>query len=121
MSGYSDWEEEFNGAINIVVKTDENTLHEAADVLAKTIIDATPVGAPSLWKTPAPASYTPGNLKKNWETIHGNKSVTIQNETEYAYRVETGWSYRQAPQGMMAVSLLKWPEILDSVARKNKK
>lgn len=121
MAGFDEWVTKFNGEIQIVVKADMKTFHEAADELAQTIKFTTPVGDPNLWARPIwPKGYVPGTLKASWETIHDDNKVTIKNETVYAYRIETGWSRIQAPEGMMRVSVEKWPRILETISVKNK-
>lgn len=46
--------------------------------------------------------------------------ATIYNEVPYAQRVENGWSTKQAPQGMMRVSIMEFNSILTMNAYKNK-
>lgn len=122
MSHFTVWENDFDRITKGVIAVDKKIMHEAADILAKVIKDATPVGYPPYWKPPIwPKGYIPGTLKKSWVTIHQESKVIIQNETVYAYRVEHGWSHLQAPLGMMRVSLFKWPQILKEMARKIKR
>lgn len=115
-----DWEKSFSGHVDLVVKADAKTIYEAAEELKKRISDLTPIGDPTLWKYPASSGYTPGTLKEAWEIEHKKLGATIYNLTPYAYRVETGWSYRQAPRGMMRVAIQEFPQILEKFQRRNK-
>lgn len=119
-SGYNSWEKQFDGHVNLIVKTSSKVLYEASELLRDTIELRTPVGKPELWKYPAAPGYTPGTLKASWTITHSKNMAVIQNSVPYAYRVETGWS-TQAPYGMMRVSLKSWPSILNNVAAKHKK
>lgn len=93
------------------------------------IIADTPVGNPDNWRTSsAPDGYVGGRLRTNWQTsssgysrgtiqnvdlnrpfreMHSNvkddfKTVYFSNNLPYAARIEfTGWSWNQAPDGMV--------------------
>lgn len=120
MSGLSDWEDSFNGHVALVVKANGKTIYDSAEKLKERIEALTPIGDPSLWKWPASAGYTPGTLKASWEIEHKKLAATIYNLTPYAYRVETGWSYVQAPNGMMRIAVQEFPQILEKIAGQNK-
>lgn len=115
------WETVFDKQVIATLKTDEKIQHEACDVLFANIVKRTPVGNPNLWNPPYwPRGYVPGTLKDSWVIeIKGNQ-VDIYNTQPYAERVETGWS-KQAPAGMMRISLLEWSKILEKVAGKYRK
>lgn len=118
----------------------------ALSVFSK-IVMRTPVGNPSLWANPAPAGYTGGSLRANWQIgINGpvrselsatdktgsgtiakgatalgrvdiGDSVFISNNLPYAFRVENGWS-QQAPSGMVKVTVAEFQRIVKQNARK---
>ena len=99
------------------------------------IISDTPVGNPKNWRSGGAApGYVGGRLRTNWQTttdgyaagviggIDVNKpmaqvasvvrdnwdTVYFTNNLPYAARVEfTGWSWKQAPQGMVRKNILK--------------
>jgi len=119
MSNFSDWEREFTGEVNLVVKTDAKTLAESVEILKENVEKRTPIGRPELWKYPADKDYVPGTLRNSWELSRfSDLYYSLYNETPYAYRVETGWS-TQAPYGMMRVSLKEWESIINKIAKKN--
>jgi len=65
---------------NLVVATIANDLYNE-------LVNATPVGNPSIWKNPnsAPKGYSGGYLKGGWELKElSNGSWIIDNPTEYA-------------------------------------
>lgn len=97
---------------------------ELVTELFKRIKFRTPVGNPADWEWPAPKNYKPGTLKKSWKlkfngvSIKQNIVATISNPQPYAKRVEYGWSYKQAPQGMVRVTLKEFQPILKKAALK---
>ncbi len=124
----------------LVLNACEKIINATALDLYKKIIDRTPVGDPTLWKSVAPANYIPGTLKKSWNlsfngiqrntlgqfasgeqitTGHGlslklgseTQKLTISNNQPYAERIENGWS-TQAPNGMVKVSVSEFPELI---------
>lgn len=50
-------------------------LHRTALRTAYALVQATPVGDPSLWKSKAPAAYQPGHARRNWHATIGAKST----------------------------------------------
>jgi len=118
---YNTWNTKFTGQCNLIVRTSLKVMYEACDVLYDRIVNRTPVGNPSLWEPPYwPRGYTPGHLKANWQIKQEGDTVTIWNDAPYAYRIETGWSTKQAPEGMMRVSLKEFNAILLQVQSKYK-
>ncbi len=113
----------FNKASEEIIRKIDESVSSASKELAALIIDATPVGNPALWKWKPPAGYTPGQLKAAWqikdEESGYNKVVTIYNETVYAERIEYGSWSTQAPAGMMRVSAISFPSILDTKLKEN--
>ncbi len=50
----------------------EKTINATLLEMYKKIVDRTPVGDPSLWKSSPPANYTPGHLKASWALSFDN-------------------------------------------------
>jgi hypothetical protein len=123
----------------------EKIITRAASQVYKEIVDRTPVGRPELWSSPAPDGYKPGDLRKAWEIdwgmgyIHATatysgklgsvsganfyvlgKDIWVRNQLDYAYAVEYGWSRKQAPQGMMRISIKQYQSFLDKATKNNK-
>jgi hypothetical protein len=123
----------------------EKIITHAASQVYKEIVDRTPVGRPELWSRPAPDGYKPGDLRKAWEInwgmgyIHatatysgklgsvsgaGNyklgSTIWVRNQEDYAYAVEYGWSRKQAPRGMMRISIKLYQSFLDKAIKNNK-
>ncbi len=99
----------------------EDVAEKSTKELFRTIIEETPVGNPSTWKTSPPPGYVPGKAKANWmpsvgapdttvtesressvsrlSQLNGNvagKLVYLSNSVPYMYRLEyEGWSYQQ--------------------------
>lgn len=80
--------------------------------LKDVIQSLTPVGKPSIWKTPAKPGYVPGTLKAAWGIKEEGENFTIFNDTIYAMKVEYGAHSTQAPNGMVRVGMLQFPDIL---------
>jgi len=123
-------------------------IRESAADLFEEIIQQTPVGDPSLWKSKPPADYVPGNLKSNWQctlgtpasgmwsfedkseeaTISAMKSVIegsvpdqaifLTNLLPYAQRIEYGAHSTQAPQGMVRISIAKLDQMFNKAKSK---
>ena len=105
-----------------------------------------PVGDPKYWKRPAPPGYVGGRFRANWQYGPGviNKTVTfnidknggptiqrivgsvpervlgqvhyITNSLPYAVPLEDGHSWRQAPRGIVAVTVLEFDPIVRAAA-----
>lgn len=106
------------------------------------VTDWTPLGDPTLWKSPPPADYRPGNLQSSWfltigapstaktertdiRAINGldqldgpvaGKLVYLANNADHAGAIEGGHS-TQAPVGIMW-SAQEFAPIAYSVARR---
>jgi len=118
MTNFDAWDRKFSGQVDLVINADDETIDKSVHELKDLMVKRTPIGRPELWNTPAPKGYTPGQLRASWELEkHGLGSYTITNEQPYAFRVETGWS-TQAPTGMMRVSALEWPNIVERNRKK---
>jgi hypothetical protein len=99
------------------------------------VIMGTPVGNPSLWKSPAPPGYTGGTARANWQLTNAAPATgevnatdsgtatrsaviselprlqftgkyTLANNVPYIERLEDGWS-TQAPQGMVKLNVAR--------------
>jgi hypothetical protein len=101
------------------------------------LIVRSPVGNPSTWREPR-RGYVGGHFRKNWQTETGvltsielegvgappapnvdqqaaGKVHYISNPVPYARRLEYGWS-KQAPNGMVALTAIEWPNIVADAA-----
>jgi hypothetical protein len=112
--------------------------------LLESIDKKSPVGDPDYWASPAPAGYTGGQFRANWNysigspdlTITANKDpnggdsvrraqetnysigdkIYISNSLPYAYRLEyEGWS-RRAPEGMVRISAIEFKDFVKKAA-----
>ncbi len=98
------------------------------------IIKLTPVGDPDLWKGKAPKGYVGGRARGNWfigteltnktggpiktkggsyVAKHTPKNIIgttlyLYNNLPYIHRLEYGAHSKQAPKGMVRISLLGW-------------
>jgi len=99
----------------------EDVAEQSTKALFGKIIEDTPIGNPSTWKTKPPPGYVPGKAKANWmpsvgapdttvtesressisklSKLDGNVAgnlVYLTNSVPYMYRLEfEGWSYQQ--------------------------
>ncbi len=110
------------------------------------IIDRSPVGDATAWKNPPPAGYVGGRFRGNWQygfnsapsgdfdTIDKSGDVSRQriqvgitsnpvvgihyltNNLPYAQRLEDGYS-KQAPSGMVGLTAIEAPGIVEAAAR----
>ena len=135
-----------------VTKAKENTDTLAREVvlgLSERIVERTPVGNPTLWKSPPPPGYVGGRARANWQYGHGappqgdlpNIDATGQaslsriaaglaaapaegvhylaNNLPYAQALEEGHS-TQAPHGMVALAVVDVEAIVREEAAKLK-
>ena len=109
--------------------------------VAESVIEMSPVGDGSYWKSPPPKGYLGGRFRGNWDygfnaapkqqfdvvdktgamsmgrVLMGLSAAPtagihyIANNLPYAERLENGWS-RQAPVGMVGVTILKFQAIM---------
>ncbi len=120
-TNYNQWVLEFNKQAQATLKTDLKIQQEAARMLYNNIVRRTPIGNPSIWNPPYwPKGYIPGSLKAAWTIEYEGDTVIISNPLPYADAVEHGWSHKQAPAGMMRISLLEWNKLLEIAVRKFK-
>ena len=132
-----------------IKKASEKAVRAAALQLFSTIILRTPVGNPSLWKSPAPSNYRGGALRGNWQatlgspatskldTIDSNGGKTVRaasavvnnytlkqtmyltNNLPYAQVIEDG-SHTTQPSGMVKTSLQDFNQALAKAAKKHR-
>lgn len=111
------------------------------------IIMRSPVGDGAYWQHPPPKGYTGGHFRANWQygesTIppgivadfdkSGNATIQklisavkpgaagkvlyLTNNLPYAQRLEQGWSYRQAPAGVVGVTLVEFQDVVTNAVR----
>lgn len=116
------------------------------DMLTKVVL-RTPVGNPSLWKSKPPAGYVGGRLRANWavsfgapsfrttvetdesgqatimrgtstiQRAYGELDIYITNSLPYAIPVEYGHSQRQAPAGMVRITVAEFQTFVDNAVR----
>ena len=105
-----------------------------------------PVGDGTYWKNPPPKGYTGGRFRGNWQLGVGvvpagetgaiDKTgaetqgriiaaipekasgliYTLVNNVPYARRIEEGWS-RQAPQGLVGLTVVQFQRIVDDAVK----
>lgn len=107
----STWRALFDKKVQQHVETQQKYIEKGSEEFKRRVEARTPIGNPSLWKYPAPSSYTPGTLRASWDRQYTGFTAKVFNPQPYAQRVEEGWS-TQAPYGMMRVTILEWPEIV---------
>jgi hypothetical protein len=78
------------------------------------LVARSPVGDPSLWKSPAPKGYVGGTFRRSWmiEELVPGRFWSIWNAQPYAWSLELG-SSTQAPQGMVGLTVLEFSQIVD--------
>jgi hypothetical protein len=106
------------------------------------LVNRSPVGDAKFWKHPAPAGYTGGRFRGNWQVSIGSPATSaldvtdkggtatlaaaasiisgakagevqyIMNNLPYAKRIEEGWS-GQAPLGVVALTVVEWNNIVE--------
>lgn len=147
MTFKSDWEKNRKLTIDAV----EKTVRGVAIDLFAAIITATPVGNPSIWKTPyKPPNYLGGRLRGNWQASIGSPAsgqldtrdasggVTVSKAAAVVNSFKADGSLyltnnlpyaerienghsTQAPAGMVAVNVARFQAVVDKMARKNQK
>lgn len=120
MSTISEWALQFDAQAKAAIAVSNKIQVAAVNEFVSRVTARTPIGDPSLWKTPAPAGYKPGTLRASWSTEFKEQSgivvATVSNSQPYAERVEFGWS-TQAPEGMVRITVKEWGGIVDSLAQ----
>jgi hypothetical protein len=115
--------------------------------VAANIVSLSPVGDGTFWENPPPKGYVGGRFRANWQlginvprsgelpNIDPAGSATnerivaalpadatgnvffLTNNLPYAQRLEDGWSKRQAPAGMVGLTVVKYQAIVDNAAQ----
>lgn len=110
------------------------------------LVERSPVGDPTYWKSEPPAGYVGGRFRANWQygdsvmpggtlkdvdpsgastigkltgkvEIHASgKLHYLVNNLPYAHRLENGWS-RQAPFGMVNLTFIEFKPIVRAASR----
>jgi hypothetical protein len=138
------------GAFSIKAKKNiDRTRRGTALSMFGKIVERTPVGNPSLWKTKyPPKGYAGGRLRANWQAsigapkdgiidstseqksrssidravamLKGDQAIYLSNNLPYAQVIEDGNS-QQAPFGMVKVVLRAFRMVVSKQARENKR
>jgi hypothetical protein len=124
-TNFKQWNQWQAKEVKAVVKLNQEIIEEAADEFKKRVEHKTPLGDPTLWKHKAPPGYTPGHLKDSWEIDKSfNKNAITQaivyNTAVYAHVIEGGLHSKQAPQGMMRITIKELPDIIAKIARRKR-
>lgn len=115
--------------------------------VATGLVEKSPVGDGDYWLQPPPPGYVGGRFRGNWqfalnapdietsERTDKTGAVTIAsivgkipdeaaglvhyitNSLPYAERLEDGWSYRQAPNGMVKLTVMEFRPIVAAATR----
>lgn len=116
----------------------DDRIRAATSEVFSNIIQMTPVGNPSLWQNPAsaPAGYVGGRARGNWQCTIGapftgedasgsvikaqsviprraGKVVYLTNNVPYIQQLEYDAHSRQAPNGMVRVSVALFEGVLN--------
>ena len=113
--------------------------------IGKSLIEKTPVGDPSYWKSPPPKGYSGGHARANWsysmDTLNtqeyadidktGNVSVQrivgsippdaaghthfIQNSVPYIQALEDGHSRQCPPNGMVGLTVIEFQDTVKKI------
>lgn len=124
------------------------TISESALGMAIELVERSPVGDPALWASKPPKAYVPGTFKANWRGGFNAIDYTVTDDTDptgeisvvnisekiqeqflsgsvfyitnslpYAIALEDGHS-KQAPAGIVALTVLDWQGIVSSAVLK---
>lgn len=117
--------------------------------LGEKVVERSPVGDPLHWKTKyPPPGYVGGRFRANWQhgigvmpttTFNTTDNVSMEriqstlaqgtgpnihwlvNNVEYSIALENGHSWRQAPQGIVKLTVLEFPGIVSNAAAEVRK
>jgi hypothetical protein len=117
-------------------------VRDAVSGVVEEVDRRSPVGDPAYWVRPAPPHYEPGLFRGNWQLSVDAPILTeitridpdgteakaenlatipaqafghvyyLMNNVPYANRIENGWSTRQAPNGVVGLTVARWEEIV---------
>jgi hypothetical protein len=109
------------------------------------IDEKSPVGDASYWVKPPPPGYAGGRFRANWQYSEGAPSTSYTSDVDpsggatlaklaagivpnpagkvhyyvnnlpYARRIENGWSHRQAPQGVVKITVAEFQQYVNEV------
>ena len=112
--------------------------------MGTSLVFRSPVGDGSYWLNPPPKGYVGGRFRANWQVGLGSINYTVSDKTDadgaatvgnlfakvadadteqvfyltnslpYAKRIEDGWSRRQAPQGVVALTVLQFRQFISA-------
>lgn len=118
----------------------------ALETLTRVVL-RTPVGNPSLWKGKPPKGYVGGRLRANWTVgigapnratgappdktgqaaiqrgasaigaADGTRDIYLMNSMPYVREIEYEGHSRQAPAGMVRITVAEWQTLVDAMAR----
>lgn len=124
----------------------EMVARQAVFLGAQGLMLKSPVGNPTLWKSPAPKGYVGGRFRANWQfgvgtadttttegtDANGNATLArlkgaidgakiggvwyVTNSLPYAKRLEYGWS-KQAPAGFVRLTAQELPDAIRAYVR----
>jgi len=86
----SKFDTDLNKAINNIEGAVEKAVRGAAIEMFSEIVRRTPVGNPTLWQGDAPAGYTGGRLRGNWQTSISRPNYAVTNNTDASGAAVTG-------------------------------
>lgn len=118
--------------------------------MGSSLVFKSPVGDGSYWINKPPPGYVGGRFRANWQLGVGAIDYTtseavdptgdstlgdlfakvadepaaqvfyLTNSLPYAQRLEDGWSHRQAPNGMVALTVLEFRQFVSNAVREAK-
>lgn len=127
----------------------EDVAREVVINIGRSVVEKSPVGDATLWKSPPPPGYVGGRFRANWQHgfgspvggslddidpsggvsiahiqsgVNGNPAAGIHfisNNLPYAQRLEDGYS-QQAPQGMVSLTAIEFRDIVNISVQKAK-
>lgn len=117
-TNFSQWEAIFDREALAEIQVHNKVQEQAVRDFFDKVVERTPIGKPETWINPPKRGYVPGKAKAGWAvTNFAGNTWTVYNDEPYIQRLEEGWS-RQAPIGMMRITILEWPIILKKAERK---
>lgn len=118
------------------------TVRAIVFMLDAKLVFRSPVGDALFWKSPPPPGYVGGKFRANWQIgideVNGSTAnapeekdgvverhqaetegrafagytTYLTNSVEYARRLEDGWSQRQAPAGIVGLSVIEFEPVV---------
>lgn len=127
----------------------EDVAREVVLNVGRSVVEKSPVGDASYWKSPPPPGYVGGRFRANWQHGFGSPAIGalddidpsggvsiahiqsgvegnpaagvhfISNNLPYAQRLEDGYS-SQAPSGMIGLTAIEFKDIVNISVQKAK-